>query len=77
MVGTVFGLDQDQTSKPIQGENGIFVVKVTGIEKAADIENYSANAKEVAMRTANQSTSKLVEALKKSAKIEDNRADFY
>lgn len=77
VVGTVFGLDQDQTSKPIQGENGIFVVKVTGIEKAADIENYSANAKEVAMRTANQSTSKLVEALKKSAKIEDNRADFY
>jgi parvulin-like peptidyl-prolyl isomerase len=77
VVGTVFGLDKDQTSKPIKGENGVFVVKVTGIEKAADLENYGANAREVATRTANQSTSQLVEALRKSIKIEDNRADFY
>jgi peptidylprolyl isomerase/peptidyl-prolyl cis-trans isomerase D len=77
VVGTVFGLEQDATSKPIKGENGIFIVKVTGIEKAADIENYSASARQAATQTANQSTTKLVEALKKSAKIEDNRADFY
>jgi len=77
VVGTVFGLDNGATSAPIKGESGVFVVKVTGIEDAPDLQNYSSNANQVATRTANQSTSQLVEALKKSADIEDNRDDFY
>ncbi|MGB5980807.1 MAG: peptidylprolyl isomerase [Nonlabens sp.] len=77
VVGTVFGLENGATSAPIKGESGVFVVKVTGIEDAPDLQNYSSNANQVATRTANQSTSQLVEALKKSADIEDNRDDFY
>ncbi len=77
VVGTVFGLDKDQTSKPIAGESGVFVVKVTAIEDAPDLQNYSSNAKQIATRIANQSTTQLVEALKKSAEIEDNRDEFY
>lgn len=77
VVGTVFGLKQDATSKPIAGEKGVFVVKVTAIENAPDLGNYGSDANEAAQRTANQATSKLVEALKKSVEITDNRATFY
>ncbi|AGC77121.1 peptidylprolyl isomerase/peptidyl-prolyl cis-trans isomerase D [Nonlabens dokdonensis] len=77
VVGTAFGLDQGATSKPIAGDNGVFVIKVTSIETAPDLQNYTSNANTIATQAANQSTSKLVEALKKSVEIEDNRAVFY
>lgn len=77
VVGAAFGLEQGATSKPIAGEKGVFVLKVTAIENAPDLGNYGSDANEVAQRTANQATSKLVEALKKSVNITDNRASFY
>lgn len=77
VVGTAFGLKEGQTSKPIAGVQGVFVIKVTAIDDAPDLENYSNDAKLIAQRTANQSTSALVEALKKATKIEDKRAVFY
>jgi peptidylprolyl isomerase/peptidyl-prolyl cis-trans isomerase D len=77
VVGTAFGLKEGQTSKAIAGEKGVYVIKLTGIDNAPELENYSNDAKLVAQRTANQSTSALVEALKKATKIEDKRANFY
>ncbi|WP_298950354.1 peptidylprolyl isomerase [uncultured Nonlabens sp.] len=77
VVGTAFGLEQGATSQPIAGEKGVFVIKVTSINTAPDLQNYSANANTIATQSANQSTSKLVEALKKSIEIEDNRSVFY
>ncbi|WP_194850915.1 peptidylprolyl isomerase [Nonlabens antarcticus] len=77
VVGTAFGLKEGQTSKAIAGQKGVFVVKLTGIDNAPKLESYSNDAKLVAQRTANQSTSALVEALKKATKIEDKRALFY
>lgn len=77
VVGTAFGLAQDATSKPIAGEKGVFIVNVTAIENAPDLGNYKSDANEAAQRTASQSTSQLVEALKKSLEITDNRATFY
>jgi len=77
VVGTAFGLKEGQTSKPVVGENGVFVIKVTAIDNAPELDNYNNDAKLVAQRTANQSTSALVEALKKATEIEDRRASFY
>ncbi|WP_438969222.1 peptidylprolyl isomerase [Nonlabens sp.] len=77
VVGTAFGLAQGVTSKPIAGESGVFVIKVTSIETAPDLQNYASNANSISTQAANQSTTKLVEALKKSVEIEDNRAVFY
>ncbi|MFT6095327.1 MAG: peptidylprolyl isomerase/peptidyl-prolyl cis-trans isomerase D [Nonlabens sp.] len=77
VVGTAFGLAQGATSKPIAGENGVFVLKVIAIETAPDLQNYTFNANTIATQSANQSTTKLVEALKKAVEIEDNRSVFY
>jgi peptidylprolyl isomerase/peptidyl-prolyl cis-trans isomerase D len=77
VVGTAFGLAQGATSKPIAGENGVFIVKVLAIETAPDLQNYTSNVNTIATQSANQSTTKLVDALKKTVEIEDNRAVFY
>ncbi|PRP67299.1 SurA N-terminal domain-containing protein [Nonlabens agnitus] len=77
VVGTAFGLKEGQTSGPIAGEKGVFIIKLTGIDNAPDLDNYTSDARTVAQRTANQSTSALVEALKKATDIEDKRAVFY
>ena len=77
VVGTAFGLAQGATSKPIAGVDGVFVIKVIAIENAPDLQSYAANANTIAIQSANQSTSQLVEALKKSVEIEDNRTVFY
>jgi peptidylprolyl isomerase/peptidyl-prolyl cis-trans isomerase D len=77
VVGTAFGLEENATSQPIEGEKGVFVIKVTGIDNAPELDSYKNDANTVAQRTANQSTSALVEALKKATDIEDKRATFY
>lgn len=77
VVGTAFGIALNKTSKPVAGEAGVFVVKTTAIENAPDIKNYKGAANEAAMRMANQSSSQLLEALKKNVDIKDNRSKFY
>ncbi|MDP5077789.1 MAG: peptidylprolyl isomerase, partial [Nonlabens sp.] len=77
VVGTAFGLKLNKTSRPIAGETGVFVVKTTAIQNAPDIKNYQGTANELASRIANQSTSLLIEALKKNMDIKDNRSKFY
>ena len=77
VVGTAFGMKEGNTSSPIAGEKGVYVIKLTSIENAPDLETYNNNAQTVAQRTANQSTSALVEALKKATNIEDKRSSFY
>jgi len=77
VVGTAFGLALNKTSKPIAGDTGVFVVKTTAIQNAPDIKNYQGAANEAASRVANQSTSMLIEALKKKVDITDNRSRFY
>ena len=77
VVGTAFGMKEGNTSSPIAGEKGVFVIKLTSIEKAPELDNYTSDARTVAQRTANQSTSALVEALKKATEIEDRRSSFY
>lgn len=77
VVGAAFGLAVNKTSKPIAGESGVFVVKTTAVNNAPDIKNYQGAATEAAGRMANQSTSLLLEALKKNMNITDNRARFY
>jgi len=77
VVGTVFGLTEGTVSKPIQGNTGVFVVQVTKLTPAAGLPNYQAAANRIGAAKATTVNTALLEALKKAAKIEDNRAAFY
>ncbi|SNY94494.1 peptidylprolyl isomerase [Flagellimonas pacifica] len=77
VVGTAFALAQDATSTLIEGETGVFMVKVTKKEAAPDMDNYSTYANTLKSNAANQVNSAVYNALKEGAEIEDKRATFY
>jgi parvulin-like peptidyl-prolyl isomerase len=77
VIGTAFGLKEGETSQAIEGSNGVFFVQVTKVTPAADMPNYQANANRLSTTKTGNVSRLLINALKESAEIEDNRATFY
>lgn len=78
VVGKAFGLPQGETSKLIDGDTGVYMVRVTSITKAPALDNYASYINQL-NTASNASTvnANVLKALKKAADIEDNRASFY
>lgn len=77
VVGAAFGLKAGEVSKPIEGKNGVYVVRVVAINKAADLPSYLAFVQDAKTAQTAQLNQQVYAALKKAADIEDNRASFY
>lgn len=77
VVGAAFGLKEGQTSKLIDGNKGVFIIEVTKVTEAPKLENYQANANRLSSARVNSAQTKVLNALKEAADIEDNRAIFY
>lgn len=77
LVGVIFALKPGQPSKPIRGDNGVFVVAVDKITEPAATKDYSANQKQLADQRKQRSEYELFNALKEKANVEDNRGKFY
>ncbi|MGJ5642514.1 SurA N-terminal domain-containing protein [Formosa sp. S-31] len=75
IVGAAFGLQEGETSPLLVGDNGVYMVKVTKVIPADDLDNYQAYANRVGQQKAGAVNSRLYEALKDAADIEDNRAE--
>ena len=74
IVGSAFGLNEGETSKLIDGTNGVYMLLVTKVIPAVALDNYQAAANRVEQQKASAVNTKLYNALKDAAKIEDNRA---
>ncbi|MBO3115727.1 SurA N-terminal domain-containing protein [Winogradskyella sp. DF17] len=74
VVGAAFGLSQGATSQPIDGEKGVYVIEVTKINEATELDNYTAIMNRLNSERRNQVQGKVYQALEKAADIEDNRA---
>jgi len=74
VVGTAFGLEEGETSKLIVGETGVFMIQVTKLTPAVELANYQAFANQVAQEKQTAVNTRLYNALKEAAEIEDNRA---
>ena len=75
-AGTALGLSVNTVSKPLVGENGVFVLKTTvksAAPAATDLDAYKARASSYGSSV----QGKLFDALKNAAKIEDNSFDFF
>ena len=77
VIGTAFGLAEGETSKPITGNTGVYVVEVTKVTPAPAMASYQAAANRVGQAKENVVNTQLYNALKDAAEIEDNRAVFY
>jgi len=74
VVGSAFGLSEGETSKLIDGEKGVYMLEVTKVTPAVKLDNYQAAANRIEQQKTSAVNSKLVNALKEAADIEDNRA---
>jgi len=77
VVGVAFGLKQGETSKLVDGNSGVFVVMVNKIEEASGLDNYQGVANRLSQTRASAAQTKVYNALKETADIDDNRARFY
>lgn len=78
VVGKAFGVGDGGITELIDGETGVFKVRVLSMTKAPDLENYASYANQLGSgNTGNTVTNNVYNALKNAADIEDNRADFY
>lgn len=77
VVGAAFALKEGEMSKPIQGKNGVYVVKVVKRTDATTLENYKAYAAQETNKTVNTVNARVYNALKEAADIKDNRSKFY
>jgi len=74
VVGAAFGLTQGAISQPIDGEKGVYVIEVTKVNDATELDNYTAIMNRLNSERRNQVQGKVYQALEKAADIEDNRA---
>ncbi|MGK6351784.1 SurA N-terminal domain-containing protein [Parapedobacter sp. DT-150] len=77
IVGTVFGLQPKQPSKPIRGTQGVYVVEVAGFVNPTAPSDLSAQKTQLMQSLSQRSWSLTFRALQDKAKIVDNRARFF
>lgn len=77
VIGTAFGLALNKLSKPIEGENGIYVIEVTKKEIAPALSNYKTYTNTLNTLKMSRASQDLFSALQETAEIEDNRSTFY
>lgn len=75
VVGTAFGLKEGKTSRLITGNKGVYMVKLIKKTPATKLDNYQSFANQVSTQKATEINTRLYNALKESAQIEDNRAN--
>lgn len=76
VVGTAFALKNGEVSSLIDGEKGVYIIEVTKHTLAPEMDSYKVYAKDP-NNNINAVGAKVIDALKKKAVIEDNRATFY
>lgn len=76
MVAVATSVNADEIAGPVQGDNNVFVLKVTSIttDEALNVEMQKA---QTMMQYQNRATYEAFEALKEKANIVDKRAKFY
>lgn len=77
VVGAAFALESGQVSKPVVGNNGVYVVEVTKKTPASGLDTYMSYAAQESKTKANAVNTGVFNALKEAADIEDKRANFY
>jgi len=77
LVGVTYSLKVDETSLLIEGETGVYMVKLNSLNNADVIESYSAFENQLTSKLRTNLDFNIVQSLKKSADIVDNRSDYY
>jgi peptidyl-prolyl cis-trans isomerase D len=76
VVGTATNIPPDQISQPVEGNNGVYIVKVTSVNEGGDqdVENEKTR---LAQNLTFRASSQAYNAHREKAEVEDHRAKFY
>ena len=77
VVGAVFSMETGKMSEPIAGEKGVYVAELLSKFEAPAMDSYKGFAQQESAARRAQAGSRVFEALKKKAEIEDFRSKFY
>ena len=77
VVGAAFAKAAGETTGLIAGEKGVFKVRVTAVNNAPALDNYASFAKQLNSAATPAINTKVYQALKNAADIQDNRANFF
>ncbi len=77
VVGAAFAKAAGETTGLIAGEKGVFKVRVTAVNNAPALDNYASFAKQLNSAVTPAVNTKVYQALKNAADIQDNRANFF
>lgn len=78
IIGTVFGMNNEETLGPVVGKGGVFIVKLNNLVKAKEKENYLETIKTLQQAwTTRIDQGYAYRALESASEIEDNRNLFY
>jgi len=76
VVGKAFGLGAGKTSKLIDGEMGVYMIRTKAVVKAPALPNYTAYVTKLKSQNQGTASGRVITALKSAADIEDNRVEF-
>ena len=76
VIGKAFGLAAGTTSKIIEGNSGMFMIRAKAVTRAPEVPSYTTYITQDRSQNQSYATSKAYTALKDKAEIKDNRANF-
>ena len=77
VVGKALALDAGQNASLIEGEYGVYALKITEKNEAMSLATYAPFTETIATQRRNQAAANAFFALKEKAEIKDNRSIFY
>jgi peptidyl-prolyl cis-trans isomerase D len=78
VIGEIFALKDGEQSEPVQGNGGVFVVKVDRFYEPPQVPNYNTNRDQlISAFRSRMSSNPMFSALQKRTKIEDNRLQYF
>ena len=77
VIAAAFNMENGTVSNPIEGANGVYVLKMINKQNGASASNLSAMRAQVSRPYQSQVTGQLMESMKKGMDIEDNRSLYY
>ena len=77
VVGTLFGSDKGKLLAPLKGDKGVYAAVIVNINEALPLPDYTSKKSDMYYASKTRVDNELLEGLKKSAKVKDNRVMFY
>ena len=77
VIGTAFGLEINGISSLVEGESGVYMIKLNALKDPEEIESYSAFESQLTNKLRTNLDFNIIQSLKNSADISDNRKGYY